>query len=294
MTLSIFHIGFSATVDGPGQRMVIYCKGCNLRCPWCAAPESIGFAPQVLFYPERVTDPAGAIAACPHGAVRFDGKSINRNIEVCAECSQYDCVEARHPAFELIGQKMGIEALAERAKRYKPFFGRAGGVTVGGGEPTCQYDSLRELLSRLKNFGIQTAIETNGTCADLPHIYDLIDLLYIDIKHPDPARYPGSGGDRVLGNISKRYSHGGNMVVRIPLMSGYNADLATMHSLGKALSSVGTINVEVLPYHTRGLVKWKACGMQPLDSSLKIPAKNEVNEAVETLCSYGLNAQPGR
>ncbi len=292
LSLSIFNIGFSAVVDGPGQRLVIYCKGCNLRCPWCAAPESIDFAPQVLFYSERVTEPADVIAACPNGAVYLDGDVIIRNVEVCKECSEHDCIKSCHPAFELVGQMVSVEALVERAKRYRAFFGKSGGVTIGGGEPTCQFDPLHELLGGLKDSGIHTAIETNGTHAELPVLYDLIDLLYIDFKHPDTARYPGDNSENVLLNIRKRHLQDGQMIVRIPLVSGYNADSGIVHSFGKALASVGAIEVEVLPCHTRGVTKWRACGLEP-DLALGVPGKSEVDEAVGILRSYGLDVFGG-
>jgi pyruvate formate lyase activating enzyme len=292
LLLSIFNIGFSAVVDGPGQRLVIYCKGCNLRCPWCAAPESIDFEQQVLFYSERVTEPADVIAACPNGAVYLDGVVISRDVKVCKECFEHDCIKACHPAFELVGQVVSVEALIERAKRYRAFFGKSGGVTVGGGEPTCQFDPLHELLSGLKDLGIHTAIETNGTHAELPLLFDLVDLLYIDFKHPDPACYPGDNSENVLQNIRQRYLDGGRMIVRIPLVSGYNADPATLHSFGEVLASVGAIEVEVLPYHTRGFSKWRGCGLEP-DLALSVPGKSEVDEAIGILRSYGLDVLTG-
>ena len=27
--------------DGPGIRTTVFCKGCSLRCPWCANPENL-------------------------------------------------------------------------------------------------------------------------------------------------------------------------------------------------------------------------------------------------------------
>jgi glycyl-radical enzyme activating protein len=289
MKLSVFHLGFSAGLDGPGQRLVIYCKGCNLRCPWCAAPESMSCVPQVLFYSERVTDPADSIAACPYGAVRLDGELISRDAEICAACSLHDCIKTCHPAFELVGQEMSIDALVERAKRYRPFFGQSGGVTIGGGEPTCQFDALRTLLGELKSGGIHTAIETNGTHPELSQLYDLIDLLYIDLKHPSPACYPGDNSGKTLDNIAIRHSRGGEMIVRIPLVSGYNADSATVHLFGKALSSVGPIKIEVLPYHTRGLAKWRACALPFPDQSLSVPTRDDIANTITILQSFGLS-----
>ncbi|MDR3314075.1 MAG: radical SAM protein [Oscillospiraceae bacterium] len=39
--LFILRRGMNAFQDGPGNRFVVHMQGCNLRCPWCANPESI-------------------------------------------------------------------------------------------------------------------------------------------------------------------------------------------------------------------------------------------------------------
>lgn len=39
--LLVFRRGMNAFQDGPGNRFVVHLQGCNLRCPWCANPESI-------------------------------------------------------------------------------------------------------------------------------------------------------------------------------------------------------------------------------------------------------------
>ena len=49
----IFSKGWSVDRDGPGQRLVFYLKGCNMRCLWCANPEGISPLPRTLYYPGR-------------------------------------------------------------------------------------------------------------------------------------------------------------------------------------------------------------------------------------------------
>jgi hypothetical protein len=51
--MRIFSEGWSNDKDGPGQRLVFYLKGCDMRCRWCACPESISPETQVMFLPER-------------------------------------------------------------------------------------------------------------------------------------------------------------------------------------------------------------------------------------------------
>lgn len=51
--MMIFDCGYSIGVDGIGTRLVFYLKGCNFRCDWCGAPESISPRPEELRYPGR-------------------------------------------------------------------------------------------------------------------------------------------------------------------------------------------------------------------------------------------------
>lgn len=43
MKLSLLQKGFNYSQDGPGNRLVIHLRGCNLHCPWCSNPESMEF-----------------------------------------------------------------------------------------------------------------------------------------------------------------------------------------------------------------------------------------------------------
>ena len=289
--LLALNIGFTWEVDGPGQRMVVYLKGCNMRCLWCAAPESILPRSEVLFYPSRLDDPNRAAKACPYGAVRSSGRSVARDVGVCASCDLLSCLDTDNPAFERAGREIGVNEVVERVMRYRSSFSNLG-VTIGGGEPTCQFDAVSILLTRLHGAGVHTAIETNGVCAELPGLFGVIDLLYIDLKHPDSAKcaeITGQGNQTVLDNIRTRRERGGVMIVRIPLVPGYNADEQTLHKFGAVLSEIGRLTVEILPFHRRGEVKWRALGIEPPAADARQPSTHEMESARDILTAYGLS-----
>lgn len=288
--LLVFNIGFTCEVDGPGQRMVVYVKGCNMRCPWCAAPESIVPRPEVLFYPQRLEDPRRAVKACSYGAVRLHGNSVSRDVSVCASCDTLSCLDTDNPAFERAGEEISVAEVVERVIRYRAFFTNLG-VTIGGGEPTCRFEAVRELLTRLRKEGVHTAIETNGVCPELPQLFEVVDLLYIDLKHPDSAgcaEATGQGNESVLANIGARWRQGRAMVVRIPLVPGYNEDEETMREFGAVLSAIGALSVELLPYHRRGEVKWRALGLDPPAGDAREPSPDEMERARGVLKEWGL------
>lgn len=291
--LCIFDIGFSQDVDGPGQRMVVYLKGCNLCCPWCAAPESIAFKPQVLFYPNRVEDRASAIAACPFAAVT-NGESgeLLRQTSLCAECPTFACADTGQRAFERVGEYRTVDAIIARAERYRGFLAAPGGVTIGGGEPSCQFEGVDALLTGLHAVGFHIAMETNGTHPNLPDLYPHLDLLLIDLKHPDALDCAGlSPGfvHNVLANIRCRRESGAAMQVRIPLVPGYNTDDATLHRFGVVLAAAGSPPVEILAFHRRGEVKWAALGLSMPASEVKDPSKALMNHAADVLSAHGIS-----
>lgn len=262
--LNIFHIGFSSEVDGPGMRMVIYLKGCNLHCPWCAAPESISPAAQMLFYPQRAENLLKLPSACPYGAITLhEAGNLLRDCTKCQQCQSLICTTDHSRAYEKAGEWRSIESLRTQAARYRRFFAAGGGITIGGGEPGCQLPALQKLLALLYKDGINITLESNGTNADLPLIYPLLNLLYIDLKHPDSdiaADITGQGNETVLANIAARYQQRGKMIVRIPLIPGFNSDENSLRRFAALLRAIGPLTVEILPYHQRGIAKWQACG----------------------------------
>ena len=290
--LNIFHIGFSCEVDGPGMRMVIYLKGCNLHCPWCAAPESIDASVEMLFYPQRAEQPQRLPAACPYNAISLgEAGKLQRNANLCQQCCTFTCTTGHGNAFEKIGEMRTIDSLRTLIARYQRFFTNGGGVTIGGGEPTCQLPALRKLLSQLREDGVNLALETNGTHVDLPSIYPLLDLLYIDLKHPDSSiatQITGMGNNTVLANIAARYAQHVDMVVRIPLIPGVNSDADSLQRFAALLRAIGQLTVEILPYHQRGLSKWQACGKAELAGDYALPTDEQLTQARQIISNTGL------
>ena len=186
---------------------------------------------------------------------------------------------------------MTVDALVKLAIRYRPFFAQVGGVTVGGGEPTCQYDGVRQLLMALQNQDIHTVMETNGTHSKLAALFPYIAFLLIDLKHPDDAvcrTATRQGNTTILENIQARFQQQQPFRVRIPLVPGFNDDPATLDAFGRVLSGIGRLEVEVLPFHRRGETKWEAMG-QPMPVGMTLPPEPwQVERACARLTQFGL------
>ena len=60
------------------------------------------------------------------------------------------------------GDEVTADEILKRALRFKPYWGKDGGITISGGEPLLQIDFVIELFKKAKELGINTCIDTAG------------------------------------------------------------------------------------------------------------------------------------
>lgn len=134
-----------------------------------------------------------------------------------------------------------------------------GGVTFTGGEATLQIKELLPLLKKLKENGVNTCIETNGSSPELPELSEYIDHLIIDLKHFDDdchKKWVGASNEQTKRNIEYFLSSGREIHIRIPVINGVNTD---PDGFARYFSQFDTSNAdfEFLAYHEFGKDKWK-------------------------------------
>lgn len=83
------------------------------------------------------------------------------------------------------------------------------------------------LLRECKKMMINTAVETQGTTslANYEKLAEVVDLFLFDIKHIDTHQHKnlfGIGNENVRRNLESLIELGANVVVRMPLVRGYN------------------------------------------------------------------------
>jgi pyruvate formate lyase activating enzyme len=297
--MQIFATGWSDGFDGPGRRWMIYLKGCNMRCRWCANPEGIAPETQMLFYPQRGTDPE---AACPHGAVigRDGAPALDRS--VCTVCPDWACVDLwKHPAFERVGEPVTPQQIVARAIRSRPLFGRYGGVTFGGGEPTLQADELVATLSALRNAGIHTAVETNASMETFRRLIGRVDLMICDLKCVTSElheQWTGIDNRMVLENLALAAERQTGLLIRVPLVTDVNDDLGEMHMIADVLAKLRrkrrSLQVEVLPLHHHNASKYRALGLQYPMAEVEPPALEKVEQLCDVLAGRGIESSIAR
>lgn len=231
-------------------------KGCPLRCVWCSNPESQKTKPEVMFFEEKCIGCGACLEACPHGEVLKENWPLIT--EVCLGCGQ--CVEACYAeARHLVGRWMTLDQVLAVIRRDEVFYEQShGGVTVGGGEPTYQDRFVAALLGACQAEGIHTAIETCGFApwATMEGVLNHVDQLLFDLKHMDSRQHKawtGVENTRILDN-ARRAAAVKEMVVRLPLIPGFNDEPDNLHALGRFVRDElpRVRRIDILPYHSTG------------------------------------------
>lgn len=172
----------------------------------------------------------------------------------------------------------------------KPLFYGGGGVTFTGGEPTLGFDELKSLLTKLKSLKIDTAIETNGSSERLSELFCLLDHVIIDLKHCNGEKHfsvIGADNATTKANIKLASESHGDVLVRIPLISGFNTDERAAEEFAEFLSPLA-VRVELLKYHEYGRKKWDALGM-PYTVKDGFVKEKDYDKFVEILTRHKIN-----
>jgi len=295
-TGKVFDVQRYAVHDGPGIRTLIFLMGCPLRCLWCQNPEGWTMQPVLLHYSSRCTGCGECAPACPNGAVDVgETGDVRTDHSRCTGCGQ--CVSAcPEGARAVAGKEITVAMTMHEIRKDMPFYTRSGGgVTLSGGEPCMQPDFAADVLSSCKGEFIHTAVETSGY-ADTQSLLKVLqhaDRVLYDIKHMDTReheRLTGVGNETILKNARYISNTDVEIVIRIPLIPGYNDSPSNMEATARFVKSLDSvIRVDVLPYHSMARSKYDALGIEYPLSGVLPPDKETVNHTVSIIRSQGLN-----
>ncbi len=263
---TIFQIQRWSVNDGDGIRSTVFFKGCPLRCQWCANPESWRHEVEILFFADRCTGCGRCAAVCSTGASRIADGQVCFEREQCSACGACTSV-CPAGAKNAMGKAVSVADVLKTIKRDAVFYRESGGgVTFSGGEPFAQPSFLRQLVSACHENGIATAVETSGffDLAAVQDILEMIDCVFVDIKHMDEAQHKmltGVGNRTILANIAALSQWHPRVIVRVPLIRGINDSEENFRTLCAFLKAETRVSgVELLPYHDYGQAKYEAVG----------------------------------
>lgn len=205
----------------------------------------------------------------------------------CLYCANLDTID-------VVGESKITDPdyILQQAISMKPFFGKRGGVTFSGGEPTVQAEALIPLCRKLKEAGIHICIDTNGGVWNkyVEELMSLVDLVLLDVKEFNPERHRHiTGRDNVQTLQTAEWLENQNhpfwlRYVLVPGLSDFEEDL---HALGHHFQNYTQLQrVELLPYHTLGVHKYESLNMEYKLKNTRENTPEQLQKAEKLLRTY--------
>lgn len=285
MKAKVVEIKRFAVHDGDGIRTTVFLKGCPLKCVWCHNPESIDFKPQLAFYKNKCTMCGECKKACPTGAHIISGDRHILDRKICNACGK--CEKACfNSALTLYGKEITVDELLPILLEDKDFYETSGGgITISGGECLTHPEFCEELLKRLKDEKMHTAVDTCGFVSKeaLDKVIPYTDIFLYDLKAFDEdvhIKCTGQSNKIILENLEYIDKCGKKIEIRIPYVPGFNDN--QIPKIAEFLGKLKNITkVRVLPYHNYAGTKYAALNMKNT-----LPEKLPTNDEIATAESY--------
>lgn len=228
----VFNIQHFSIHDGPGIRTTVFLKGCPLRCPWCANPESQKNQPESML----TTD------GRQHEVVGQE-KTVDQILEEVLK--DQDFYEESGGGLTLSGGE--IFAQFEFAK-----------------------EILAKAKEEGLHTAIETTAFTNHK--RFVDLIQHVDFIYTDLKHYDKEKHrraTGVSNEIIIKNIHYAFQTDKTIVLRIPVIPNFNDSLEDAQGFATLFRELGITQVQLLPFHQFGENKYKLLEREYVLADLK-------------------------
>ena len=296
----IFDIKKYAINDGPGIRLTVFFKGCNLSCEWCHNPESMSPKVQKMYTASKCIGSLKCVDNCPNGALKLTKNGIVTNYNSCNLCGI--CAEVcPTKAFEMLGDNRSVDELMRIIDNEATFFDQSdGGVTFSGGEPLMHSEYLLEILKACGQHYYHRIVDTTAfsSLETILEVAKHTDLFLIDLKIMNPElhkKHTGVSNEKILKNIIELAKTKVDITFRIPLIKGVNTSKENIEKTATFIKSLdGNRNViNLLPYHKIAENKHKKLGFPDRFKEFESPDEIEIEKIISIFKSYRINAKVG-
>jgi pyruvate formate lyase activating enzyme len=144
-------------------------------------------------------------------------------------------------------------------------------------------------------------VDTSGYAHadDFLAVMPFTDLFLFDIKHLDNLRHQeltGAPNTIILSNLNLLLEHKCRVIIRFPVIPGYNDDIVHLEKLKNFFSCFRDNKPEklcLLPFHKTGASKYRRMGIPYLMDDTEQPSSKRMQELKEYFVEAGLNVKIG-
>lgn len=188
------------------------------------------------------------------------------------------------------GKQVEPQEIIDRFLKNQSFY-RNGGITVTGGEPLLQIDFLISLFTLAKQYDIHTCIDTSGITyqdtdmyrSKLDELLKITDLVMLDIKHIHPDKHlhlTKQKNENILKFAKYLESKKIPLWIRHVVVPGITDNSNDLMDLGRFIGTLSNLKaLDVLPYHTMGVNKYKELGLTYPLEGVEALSKEKAMEA---------------
>lgn len=190
------------------------------------------------------------------------------------------------------GKEYSVDDIVNEILKYKNYY-KNGGVTISGGEPLLQIDFVIEIFKKLKKYNMHTAIDTSGITFNENQIekFDELnkytDLYLLDIKEIDDKKHldlTGKSNKNIFEFAQYLSKNNKKVWIRHVIIPTINLDKDDLIKTREFIDTLNNVErVDVLPYHTLGVHKYKELGLKYPLEGVRTPTSEEIKFAKEIL-----------
>ena len=198
------------------------------------------------------------------------------------------CLYCHNPEmWQIKDYNMTVDELVSKILKYKPYYKNNGGVTFSGGEPLLQSEYLLEVCKELKKHDIHIALDTAGVGTYDEELLDYIDLIIFDVKAVNKDDYYKLTAEKMeesLEFLNKCQEKDKKLWIRQVIVPGINDTEENIFNLKEFISKLKNVEkVELLPYHTMAIDKYKKLGLKYKLNGVENMDKEKCKELEELL-----------
>jgi pyruvate formate lyase activating enzyme len=190
------------------------------------------------------------------------------------------------------GKKYSKDEIVNIILKSKSYYGKKGGITFSGGEPLLQAKAITPIFEKMNKLNISTAIDTSGSLLndDVKELLKFTNLVLLDIKHIDNEKHKNLTGisNKIILKFARFLEE--NKIkfwIRFVLVSEYTDDSKNINELGNHFKNYKMVErLEILPYHTLGIEKYKKLSIEYKLKNIKPPSPEKIQSTKEILEKY--------